>query len=85
MINPLFQVQRVLEIFKSMRITPGDRCTVVNNGIYKRESDAVPGGLHYDLPIGEYTAAAVRRMWELLDNRKLPPKQIAIPVPLLET
>ncbi len=84
-INPLFQVQKVLEIFKSMRITPGDRCTVVNNGIYKRESDAVPGGLHYDLPIGEYTAAAVRRMWELLDNRKLPPKQIAVPVPLLET
>lgn len=84
-INPLFQTRKVLEIFNSLRIAPGDRCTVVNNGIYKRESDTVPGGLRYDLPIGEYAAAAVDRMWELLDNKELPSEQIAISVPLRST
>lgn len=82
-INPLFQVGKVLEIFDSQSIDRKEKCTLVNNGIY-REGLAVPGGLCYDLPIREYVAMAVERVFALLKDKELPPVQIPVSVPLAD-
>lgn len=83
-INPLFQANKILEIFDSQGIDRNRKCTLVNNGIYM-DRLSVPGGLRYDLPIREYTEAAVNRICALLKNKELPAEQFPVHVPLTES
>ena len=83
-VNPLFLVGKVLDIFDSLGIDRREKCRLVNNGIY-RENVPVPGGLSYEPPIREYVAAAVNRVFALIADKTLPPEQISIPVPLVES
>ncbi len=83
-INPLFMVEKVVEIFDSLGIDRNEKCTLVNNAIY-REKISIPGGLYYEPPFREYAAAAVDRLFTLMNNKDLPPEQIPIPVPLVES
>ncbi len=83
-VNPLFLVDKVLNIFDSLGADRKEKCRLVNNGIY-RENIPVPGGWSYDPPIREYTAAGVNRVFALINDKTLPPEQIPIKVPLQES
>ena len=83
-VNPLFLVDKVLNIFDSLGADRKEKCRLVNNGIY-RENIPGPGGWSYDPPIREYTAAGVNRVFALINDKTLPPEQIPIKVPLQES
>lgn len=83
-VNPLFLVDKILDIFDSLGIDRREKCRLVNNGIY-RENIPVPGGWSYDPPIQDYASAAVDRVFQLIKDKTLPPEQIPIMVPLLKS
>ena len=83
-INPLFQIRHVIRVFDSLGFDRGKNCTLVNTGIYQ-ENLSPAGGILYELPFREYVAAAVERVFQLIENKNLEPVQIPIPVPISES